>query len=151
MVEPTVQKEELTCGKTESSTAKTAACMLPQNASETSEISSMSQVRASHILIKHSGSRNPVSKRTGHHIDISKDQAMAELKEIQKTISKENFAEIAKKRSDCGSFAAGGDLGLFGRGQMQRPFEEASFGLAVGQISNIVDTDSGLHLIYRTA
>jgi NIMA-interacting peptidyl-prolyl cis-trans isomerase 1 len=111
----------------------------------------MSQVRASHILIKHSGSRNPVSRRTGHHIDISKEQAAKELKEIQQIITKENFGEIAKKRSDCGSFAGNGDLGLFGRGQMQRPFEEASFALGVGEISNIVDTDSGLHLIYRTA
>ena len=111
----------------------------------------MSQVRASHILIKHSGSRNPVSRRTGHHIDISKEQALAELTEIQKTVNQENFGHIAKKRSDCGSYQAHGDLGVFGRGQMQKPFEQAAFALNVGEISGVVDTDSGLHLIYRTA
>lgn len=44
----------------------------------------------------------------------------------------------------------GGDLGYFGRGQMQAPFEEASFALAVGEMSDIVDTDSGVHIILRT-
>lgn len=39
---------------------------------------------------------------------------------------------------------------MFGRGQMQKPFEEAAFSLKVGQLSKIVDTDSGLHIILRT-
>jgi NIMA-interacting peptidyl-prolyl cis-trans isomerase 1 len=44
-----------------------------------------------------------------------------------------------------------GDLGFFGPGQMQKPFEEASFALAVGGLSGIVDTDSGIHVILRVA
>ena len=44
----------------------------------------------------------------------------------------------------------GGDLGVFGRGKMQVPFERAAFALQVGQLSDIVDTDSGVHLILRT-
>eukprot|EP00970_Alexandrium_tamarense_P002610 scaffold367_cov202-Alexandrium_tamarense.AAC.22 len=43
------------------------------------------------------------------------------------------------------------DLGFFGRGMMQKPFEDASFALQVGEMSGIVSTDSGLHLIYRIA
>lgn len=43
------------------------------------------------------------------------------------------------------------DAGPFGRGQMQKPFEEATFALKVGEMSDIVDTDSGVHLIIRTA
>ena len=45
---------------------------------------------------------------------------------------------------------AGGDLGEWGRGQMQKPFEEATYALKVGQMSGIVDTDSGVHVILRT-
>lgn len=41
-------------------------------------------------------------------------------------------------------------IGRFGRGQMQKPFEEATFALEVGEISDIVDTDSGVHIILRT-
>ena len=51
----------------------------------------------------------------------------------------------------AGSFKAGGDLGSFGRGAMQKPFEDATFALEVGQMSGIVDTDSGSHLIFRLA
>eukprot|EP00922_Rhytidocystis_sp_ex-Travisia-forbesii_P054047 GHVS01080188.1.p1 GENE.GHVS01080188.1~~GHVS01080188.1.p1 ORF type:complete len:117 (+),score=26.25 GHVS01080188.1:167-517(+) len=112
--------------------------------------SSPNQVRVRHLLIKHSGSRNPVSRRTNQPVTTSKQVAMEELEGFQRKINPSNFAELAQSRSDCGSYAKGGDLGLFGRGQMQKPFEEASFGLAVGEMSSIVDTDSGLHLIYRT-
>ena len=61
------------------------------------------------------------------------------------------FAELASKESDCGSAKRGGDLGLFGRGQMQKPFEDATFALEVGQLSEPVQSDSGTHLIMRTA
>jgi NIMA-interacting peptidyl-prolyl cis-trans isomerase 1 len=61
------------------------------------------------------------------------------------------FAELAQHYSDCSSAQRGGDLGPFGRGQMQKPFEDASFQLQVGEMSGIVDTDSGVHIILRTA
>ena len=75
------------------------------------------------------------------------------------------FDELASEVSDCSSAKRGGDLGKFGRGQMQRPFEEvqldflvfydlcfqASFALKVGEMSGVVDTDSGVHIILRTA
>jgi len=60
------------------------------------------------------------------------------------------FGELAEKYSDCSSHAKHGDLGWFGPGQMQRPFEEGTAALRVGQISDIVETDSGVHLILRT-
>jgi parvulin-like peptidyl-prolyl isomerase len=108
-------------------------------------------MRASHLLIKHSGSRNPVSRRTGASTaDISRDQAVAELNSILKVITKENFAQMSQERSDCGSFAQGGDLGEFGPGAMMKPFEEAVLALQVGEISGLVDTDSGTHLVMRT-
>lgn len=64
---------------------------------------------------------------------------------------KEDFAALASKESDCSSAARGGDLGPFGRGQMQKPFEDATYALRVGEISQVVSTDSGLHIILRTA
>jgi NIMA-interacting peptidyl-prolyl cis-trans isomerase 1 len=63
------------------------------------------------------------------------------------------FSRLAECRSDCSSGKAGrgGDLGFFTKGKMQPPFEHASFALRVGELSGIVDTPSGLHVILRTA
>lgn len=61
------------------------------------------------------------------------------------------MAQLARKYSDCSSAKRGGDLGPFGRGAMQKPFEDATFALNVGELSDIIETDSGLHLIERTA
>lgn len=69
-----------------------------------------------------------------------------------KIISGEStFADLASTESDCSSAKKGGDLGFFSRGQMQKPFEDASFALQVGEISDIVETDSGVHIIQRLA
>ena len=59
------------------------------------------------------------------------------------------FKKIAREFSDCRSANRCGDLGAFKRGAMQKHFEDASFVLKIGEFSDIVDTDSGLHLIYR--
>jgi NIMA-interacting peptidyl-prolyl cis-trans isomerase 1 len=104
------------------------------------------------LLVKHRESRRPSSWRE-ENITLSKEDALQRLEEFQKRIvSKEaSFEELARKNSDCSSAQKGGDLGFFGRGQMQKPFEEASFGLKVGEMSEPVWTDSGVHLILRTA
>jgi peptidylprolyl isomerase len=112
----------------------------------------MSQLRASHILIKHQGSRNPVSRRTGQSTaNVTRDQAVAELTQLLQRIraGELSFEQVAEQRSDCGSFKQQGDLGVFGPGDMMKPFEDATRALQVGQISGIVDTDSGVHLIKR--
>jgi len=110
------------------------------------------KVRASHILCKHSGSRNPVSRRTNQSVTISKEAATKEIHGIIEQVRNDpgRFALIAKQRSDCGSSSRGGDLGFFGRGEMQLPFEMATFSLQVGEISGVVDTESGIHVIMRT-
>jgi parvulin-like peptidyl-prolyl isomerase len=61
------------------------------------------------------------------------------------------FQQHATQRSDCSSYQQGGDLGYFSKGQMQEPFENAAFALSPGEMSGIVSTDSGYHLIYRIA
>ncbi|KAJ7492266.1 hypothetical protein FB451DRAFT_1165396 [Mycena latifolia] len=109
------------------------------------------QVRASHLLVKHSGSRRPSSwKET--NITRSKEEAIEILRGYQAQIgtSADKFGELASQHSDCSSHAQGGDLGWFGPGQMQKPFEQAAYGLQVGQISDVISTDSGVHLVMRT-
>jgi peptidyl-prolyl cis-trans isomerase NIMA-interacting 1 len=113
----------------------------------------MEEVRTAHLLIKHSGSRNPVSRRSGKNITIPPDIALQELQELEARIRDEGvetaFPKYARARSDCSSFSKNGDLGFFGKGMMQQPFEDASFALLIGEMSTIVSTDSGYHLIYR--
>lgn len=110
----------------------------------------LSEVQASHLLVKHSGSRRPSSWRE-ENITRSKEEAREILEGYLKKIEEgTEFAELASKYSDCSSYKKGGDLGKFKRGMMQKPFEDAAFGLKVNEMSGIVDTDSGLHLILRT-
>jgi parvulin-like peptidyl-prolyl isomerase len=112
----------------------------------------MSTVRAAHLLIKHTGSRNPVSRRTGAQVTMSPEDAQKELQAYEAKIKAEglqSFSKYATERSDCSSFRNQGDLGQFGRGDMQQAFEDAAFALQVGEMSPIVSTDSGLHLVYR--
>ncbi|CAO4366462.1 unnamed protein product [Caenorhabditis nigoni] len=117
--------------------------------------SELSQVQCLHLLVKHEGSRNPSSWRSDR-ITRSKEDAINILRNYEKELKDASdvqgkFRELAKQFSDCSSAKRGGDLGPFKRRQMQKPFEDASFGLEVGEMSDIVDTDSGVHLIYRIA
>ncbi|ODO07238.1 peptidyl-prolyl cis-trans isomerase NIMA-interacting 1 [Cryptococcus wingfieldii CBS 7118] len=114
------------------------------------------QARASHILAKHSGSRRPASWRSDN-ITISSAEAqsiiekhVAYLKSLPKEHLAREFAKIASTESDCSSAKKGGDLGWFGRGQMQKPFEDNTFSTPIGELSDIVKTDSGVHVILRT-
>jgi peptidyl-prolyl cis-trans isomerase C len=96
------------------------------------------QVKASHILIK----VDPETDKS------EKAQARKQIETIQKKVKKgEDFEALAKEHSGCPSSAKGGDLGYFGRGQMVKPFEDAAFALKPGQVSDIVETRFGYHLI----
>ncbi|KFR04355.1 Peptidyl-prolyl cis-trans isomerase NIMA-interacting 1 [Nipponia nippon] len=112
-----------------------------------------SKVRCSHLLVKHNQSRRPSSWRQ-EKITRTKDEALELINGkgyIQKIKSgEEDFESLASQFSDCSSAKAGGDLGAFGRGQMQKPFEDASFALRAGEMSGPVFTESGIHIILRT-
>jgi len=96
------------------------------------------QVRASHILIKVDPKADAPQKA----------EARKQLEEIQQKLKKgEDFSALAKASSQCPSSAQGGDLGYFRRGQMVKPFEEAAFSLKSGEVSDIVETQFGYHLI----
>ena len=92
----------------------------------------MVEYGARHLLIKFSGSRNPVSRRTHQSTaEVTAEAAKAELQTYFDKITAEGatqevFAKYSKERSDCGSFAQGGDLGLFGSGAMQKQFEDGT-------------------------
>lgn len=62
-----------------------------------------------------------------------------------------DFGSLAQQFSSCPSRARGGDLGQFGPGQMVAPFQDATFALEVGGLSEPVQTQFGWHLIKRTA
>ncbi|KAI8611824.1 peptidyl-prolyl cis-trans isomerase NIMA-interacting 1 [Chytriomyces sp. MP71] len=110
------------------------------------------KVRASHLLVKHAGSRRPSSWRQDT-ITRSRDEATAIITGYRERISSGEieFAKLATTESDCSSARAGGDLGFFGPGQMQKAFEDATYALQVGELSQPVYSDSGVHLILRTA
>ncbi|VVC45352.1 Hypothetical protein CINCED_3A015884 [Cinara cedri] len=109
------------------------------------------QVQCSHLLVKHEKSRRPSSWREGS-ITRSKSEAVDIIKSYREQIvaGKSSFAELAQKYSDCSSAKRGGDLGPFTRGTMQKPFEDASFALKIGELSEPIHTDSGVHIILRT-
>ncbi|XP_042169770.1 peptidyl-prolyl cis-trans isomerase NIMA-interacting 1 isoform X1 [Oncorhynchus tshawytscha] len=89
------------------------------------------KVRCSHLLVKHSQSRRPSSWRE-ENITRSKEEALDLIQKYieQMQSGEEEFEALASQFSDCSSARNGGDLGLFGRGQMQKPFA-----LKVGDIS----------------
>jgi parvulin-like peptidyl-prolyl isomerase len=104
------------------------------------------KLRARHILIRMSGS--PVPVRPGQK-DLTAEEALAKANELRAKIrAGADFAAVAKSESDdSGSGAKGGELGLFGHGQMVPSFEEAAFRLKTGELSEPVKTSFGYHLI----
>jgi hypothetical protein len=104
-------------------------------------------VAASHILIQYKG-----SKRAGPNITRSKAEALKLATEIMNKAKKgDDFAALAKQYSDePGAKDRAGALGKFTRAQMVKPFADAAFALKPNEISNVVETDFGFHVIKRT-
>lgn len=99
------------------------------------------RVRASHILLT-------VNK---DETDAARAEKKAEAQRILGELKKgTDFAEAARKYSGCPSKEQGGDLGYFERGRMVPEFETAAFGLKTGQLSGVVETQFGYHIIKVT-
>ena len=100
--------------------------------------------QASHILIGFSPNATPADKVAAK---VKAADILAQVKKNPK-----RFEELAVKNSqDPGSATKGGDLGSFGRGAMVKPFEDAVFSMKVNQISDLVESDFGFHIIKVTA
>lgn len=95
------------------------------------------QVKASHILAKFKKGDDAAEKAAKKKIDEAK----------AKLDAGDDFGEVAKAFSDDGSAAKGGDLGFFGPGRMVKPFEEAAFALKPNEVSGVVTSQFGYHII----
>ena len=96
------------------------------------------QLRVSHILITLDPKATADEKKTARtKIEDLLKQARAGA----------DFAKLAQDNSSCPSSKQGGDLGYFGKGQMVKPFEDAAFALKPGEISGVVETQFGYHII----
>ena len=96
------------------------------------------QVKAGHILVKVKPEAD----------DVKKAAARKKIEEVQKKLKAGgDFAVLAKEYSEGPSGAGGGDLGFFGRGQMVKPFEDVAFALKPDQVSDVVETRFGYHII----
>ena len=105
------------------------------------QFESPEQVQASHILIKAASSAS----------DEDKAKAKAKAEQLlKKARAGDDFATLAKENSEGPSNTKGGDLGFFKKGQMVKPFEDAAFALQPGQLSDIVQTQFGYHIIKVT-
>ena len=99
------------------------------------------QIKASHILIKVAPGAE----------ESKKIQARKKIETVQKKVRQgEDFGLLAKANSEGPTAQRSGDLGYFSRGQMVKPFEDAAFALNVGEVSEIVETQFGYHLIKVT-
>lgn len=101
------------------------------------------QRRASHVLIAVKNGSSAAEKAK------VREKAERILAQVRK--SPASFADLARKNSDdSGSASQGGDVGYFSRGMMVRPFEEAAFRLKPNEISDLVESDFGFHIIKLT-
>ena len=99
------------------------------------------QIKASHILIKVAPGAE----------ESKKIQARKKIETVQKKVRQgEDFGLLAKANSEGPTAQRSGDLGYFSRGQMVKPFEDAAFALNIGEVSEIVETQFGYHLIKVT-
>jgi parvulin-like peptidyl-prolyl isomerase len=105
------------------------------------------RAQASHILVSYKGARGGAAT-----VQRTKEQAKKRAEDTLKKAKKgEDFSALAREYSDDpGSGPRGGDLGSFTRATMVKPFSDAAFSLTVGEISGIVETDFGFHVIKRT-
>ena len=117
----------------------------PQETAQNSSQTPMERVFAKHILIQYEG-----AAKASARITRTKKEAKAHIEEIlEKARQGETFEDLAMQYSDGPSAPKGGDLGGFGQGMMVPAFEKAAFACEVGEITDVIETPFGYHIIYR--
>ena len=124
-----------------------------QAPSESKPKRSDDKITVVHVLIKHADSRRPSSHRT-KTISLAKSDARHEADALRERVAASSDMEAAlsaeaSKRSDCPSSTNGGRLKPFQRGDLERAFEAAAFRLAVGELSPVIETAAGVHVVLR--
>jgi len=103
------------------------------------------EIAASHILIGYKGAKLSTQTRDAAAARRRAQEVLAKAKAPDA-----DFAALAREYSDGPSAASGGDLGTFGKGKMTKTFEDAAWKLEVGEVSDVVETPFGFHVIKRT-
>lgn len=103
------------------------------------------KVHTRHILVRFQGARN------ADDVTRSRDEARALATDLraQATADDADFAALAREHSEDGSAQSGGDVGELGRGRLAPAYEEAAFALRPGEVSDVVETEFGFHVIQR--
>ena len=105
------------------------------------------KVHSRHILIRYRG-----AKRANDEVTRSREEARAQATAVRAAIAGgQDFAQVAREKGEDGSSERGGDLGSIGRGMFAFPYEEAAWALQPGELSDVVETDFGFHIIERLA
>lgn len=100
---------------------------------------------ARHILVMHNE-----SQRKPPNVNRTKEEALERIQMVlEKARAGESFEVLAGEYSDGPSNVTGGDLGVFARGQMVPEFDSTVFSMEIGDISDVVETPFGYHIIYR--
>ncbi|MFZ5364185.1 MAG: protein translocase subunit SecD [Patescibacteria group bacterium] len=108
------------------------------------DVQDSKEVKANHLLICWEGAQSCSS-------DLSKEDAKKKIDELKTQATPKTFVDLVKENSsEPGASESGGDLGWFGKDMMVKPFETAAFDLKVGEISDVIETQFGYHLIYKT-
>lgn len=103
-------------------------------------------IRASHILVSYAGAPQTEATRTKEEAASLAADLLARIK------NGGDFEDLARRYSDCPTARSerSGDLGFFKKGRMVKPFEDAAFALEAGEVSGIIETKYGYHIIMRT-
>ncbi len=104
------------------------------------------KIHTRHVLIRYAGARN-----AGADVVRAKEAARVLATEIRSglMLPGADFEAVARQRSEDSTAAQGGDVGIVGRGRLAPEYEAAAFALAPGQVSDVVETEFGYHVIQR--